>query len=119
MRPLRQAALQRSLGQLLAGDSGRRVCQYEVPGGGVCRDSSCEDLHLSRLAGDPTDTELAEFIHDALPQPWHGRCDVHGVKIALEGVRLRGGAQNIDEHAVAALTALGIPVSAHDDRTAL
>lgn len=30
-------------------DPAKRICQYEVPGGGVCRDAGCEDLHLSRL----------------------------------------------------------------------
>ncbi|KAJ7819384.1 hypothetical protein B0H14DRAFT_2836660 [Mycena olivaceomarginata] len=38
---------------LLATSSGldpdKRICQYEVPGGGVCRDAGCEDLHLNRV----------------------------------------------------------------------
>jgi len=30
-------------------DPGKKICQYEVPGGGVCRDELCEDVHLSRI----------------------------------------------------------------------
>ncbi|KAG1772426.1 hypothetical protein EDD22DRAFT_434033 [Suillus occidentalis] len=41
--------IHRALGQVSANDTGLRVCQYEVPGGGVCRDKNCNDLHLSRL----------------------------------------------------------------------
>jgi hypothetical protein len=29
----------------------KRVCQYEIPGGGACRDEKCEDVHLRRLMG--------------------------------------------------------------------
>ena len=29
----------------------KRICQYEVPGGGTCRDEGCDDMHLSRLQG--------------------------------------------------------------------
>jgi len=29
-------------------DPDRRICQFEIPGGGVCRDDKCEDLHLER-----------------------------------------------------------------------
>ena len=27
----------------------KRICRYEVPGGGTCRDEGCDDVHLSRL----------------------------------------------------------------------
>lgn len=38
-------------------DPSSRVCQYEVPGGGECRDKDCEDIHLSRLSSvEPTGT---------------------------------------------------------------
>lgn len=30
--------------------SSGRICQFEIPGGGVCRDSKCTDIHLSRFA---------------------------------------------------------------------
>ena len=26
----------------------RRVCRFEIPGGGVCRDDQCEDLHIEK-----------------------------------------------------------------------
>ncbi|KAG2129148.1 hypothetical protein DEU56DRAFT_818040 [Suillus clintonianus] len=56
LKPLKLASLQRALGQLNASDPGLRVCQYEVPGGGVCRDKGCNDLHLSRLVSEPSGT---------------------------------------------------------------
>lgn len=56
LKPLKLATLQRTLGQLTARNSGLRVCQYEVPGGGVCRDKDCNDLHLGRLASEPSGT---------------------------------------------------------------
>ncbi|KAJ7644213.1 hypothetical protein FB45DRAFT_291247 [Roridomyces roridus] len=37
--------------KLTALDPAKRICQYEVPGGGICRDAGCNDLHLSRLEG--------------------------------------------------------------------
>jgi len=45
LKPLRLIALSKRL------DPSKRICQYEVPGGGVCRDDGCEDVHLSRLEG--------------------------------------------------------------------
>ncbi|TFK74843.1 hypothetical protein BDN72DRAFT_832957 [Pluteus cervinus] len=30
-------------------DPSKQICQYEIPGGGECRDGGCTDLHLSRL----------------------------------------------------------------------
>jgi hypothetical protein len=30
-------------------DPTKRICQYEIPGGGVCRNDECEDVHLSRI----------------------------------------------------------------------
>ncbi|KAH7928425.1 hypothetical protein BV22DRAFT_206043 [Leucogyrophana mollusca] len=112
LKPLKQASLQRALGQLTAGDTGRRVCQYEVPGGGVCRDRDCTDLHLSRIASEPSDSDIAAYVHGALPHPWCGRCDVRAIEIALEGVRLRGGGiKDIDERVREALYGLGITVA--------
>lgn len=31
-------------------DPSKQICQYELPGGGVCRDAGCQDMHLSRIA---------------------------------------------------------------------
>jgi hypothetical protein len=30
-----------------------RICQFEVPGGGECRDEACSDIHLSPLQVEP------------------------------------------------------------------
>ena len=30
-----------------------RICQFEVPGGGECRDEACDDVHLSLLGVEP------------------------------------------------------------------
>jgi len=45
LKPLKLASLVKLL------DPFKRLCQYEVPGGGTCRDDGCEDVHLSRLEG--------------------------------------------------------------------
>lgn len=110
LKPLKLASLQRALGQASSSDSGVRVCQYEVPGGGVCRDKDCNDLHLSRLVSEPSDADVAAYVHGILPQPWRSRCDVRAIEIALERVRLGSKARNIDECVRSALSGLGIPV---------
>ena len=33
-----------------------RICQFEVPGGGECRDTTCGDIHLSQLQVEPNGT---------------------------------------------------------------
>lgn len=43
LQPLKLATAMKYL------DPSKRLCQYEVPGGGVCRDEGCNDVHLSRL----------------------------------------------------------------------
>jgi hypothetical protein len=45
LKPLKLASLVKLL------DPFKRLCQYEVPGGGTCRDDGCEDVHLSKLEG--------------------------------------------------------------------
>lgn len=42
VRSLKMVTLFKSL------DPDRRICQFEIPGGGVCRDDKCEDLHVER-----------------------------------------------------------------------
>jgi len=39
-----------------------RICQFEVPGGGECRDSACGDMHLSQLQVEPNDEETAQYL---------------------------------------------------------
>lgn len=48
LRPLRVAVLLREVG----GDPDKRLCQYEIPGGGICRDKTCSDLHIGDLQPD-------------------------------------------------------------------
>ncbi|TDL17244.1 hypothetical protein BD410DRAFT_794551 [Rickenella mellea] len=43
----------------------KRLCQYEVPGGGQCRDASCEELHVWEL--EPSDQDTAQFLAGAWP----------------------------------------------------
>lgn len=43
LKPLKLAIAFKTLDPL------KRICQYEVPGGGVCRDEGCDDVHLNRL----------------------------------------------------------------------
>lgn len=43
LQPLKLATVMKHL------DPSKQLCQYEVPGGGVCRDEGCDDVHLSRL----------------------------------------------------------------------
>ena len=33
-----------------------RICQFEVPGGGECRDSACGDMHLGQFLVEPNGT---------------------------------------------------------------
>ncbi|KAH7885307.1 hypothetical protein F5I97DRAFT_1367902 [Phlebopus sp. FC_14] len=110
LKVLKQAVQARALGQLMASNASLRVCQYEVPGGGVCRDIDCDELHLSRISSEPSDAELAAYVHSTLPEPWCRWCDVHAIEIALDGVRLRGGAKDADTRVREALAGLGIPI---------
>lgn len=47
LRPLRVAVVLRE-----TNDTGRRICQYEIPGGGLCRDKTCTDVHLADFEPD-------------------------------------------------------------------
>ncbi|KAH6907991.1 hypothetical protein BKA70DRAFT_288835 [Coprinopsis sp. MPI-PUGE-AT-0042] len=53
-------------------DPSKQICQFEVPGGGVCRDTSCEDLHLSRVDVsrlEPSDDDVAGYLCSIAPIP--------------------------------------------------
>ena len=63
------------------------------------------------VVGGLADTEVAAYLHENLPRPWSGRCDVRAIEIALEGVRLRGGATDVDGRVREALGGLGIPMT--------
>ncbi|PPQ78723.1 hypothetical protein CVT25_010726, partial [Psilocybe cyanescens] len=71
LKPLKLATMAKFL------DPHKRLCRYEVPGGGTCRDDGCENIHLSRLEGpnpmgtiEPNDEDTAEFLFNALPLSW-------------------------------------------------
>jgi len=53
----------------------RRLCQYEVPGGGTCRDDGCHDVHLSKLEGEmgtiePSDEDTAQYLFNVISDSW-------------------------------------------------
>ncbi|KAJ6585076.1 hypothetical protein B0H19DRAFT_1108058, partial [Mycena capillaripes] len=100
-------------------DPAKRICQYEVPGGGVCRDAGCEDVHLNRVgreggAGvvEPSDADTAEYLYNLLPSAWvseHG-ATIPRITAALEEARIKSTAPLVFEERVArALAALGPP----------
>ncbi|KAF9450571.1 hypothetical protein P691DRAFT_458231 [Macrolepiota fuliginosa MF-IS2] len=74
LQPLKLATVMKYL------DPSKRLCQYEVPGGGVCRDEGCDDVHLTRLpmgideeVAEPSDQETANFLLGAVPFEWQAR----------------------------------------------
>ncbi|KAI6027505.1 hypothetical protein BKA83DRAFT_4578002 [Pisolithus microcarpus] len=115
LKQMKQAILLRTLTEMTAGDAGIRVCPYEVPGGGTCRNDECEELHLSRISCEPSDAEVAAYVHSRLLSPWRGRCDARAIAIALERVRLRGGAGDLEADVMTALSELGMPATPASD----
>lgn len=97
LKPLKKAASFKAL------DPSKQICQYELPGGGVCRDEGCQDVHLSRgLDGanvddtEPSDEDTAEYLYDVLSSanddssPWFAqerRVVVDAIQGALQGLR--------------------------------
>ncbi|OCB88247.1 hypothetical protein A7U60_g4653 [Sanghuangporus baumii] len=61
LRPLKVAVASREVGD----GEGRRICQFEVPGGGVCADETCTDLHINDL--EPDDHEIARYLREVMP----------------------------------------------------
>jgi len=66
-----------------------RICQYEVPGGGECRDKSCEDLHWNLLEVEPNDDETAQYLC--------GDQNVAQMVQALQAARTRRPEASFDE----------------------
>ncbi|KDR82919.1 hypothetical protein GALMADRAFT_220915 [Galerina marginata CBS 339.88] len=71
LKPLKLAAMAKLL------DPFKRLCQYEIPAGGTCRDDGCEDMHLSRLVGttemgitEPSGDDTAEYLFNVMPGSW-------------------------------------------------
>ncbi|KAI0373745.1 hypothetical protein BV20DRAFT_673423 [Pilatotrama ljubarskyi] len=118
LEPLKQSAVMK----FLSSGSGR-ICQYEVPGGGECRDQNCEDVHLSRLSTvepsgrfyapvcrppftGPIDEDTAQFLCSSIPVgPRYG---VKAFRDALDVARLRHPTMSFDARVQEALSSLGL-----------
>jgi len=66
-----------------------RICQFEVPGGGECRDEACGDIHLSLLRVEPHDEEVARYVC--------GDRNVAQMVQALQATRTRRPEASFDE----------------------
>jgi len=66
-----------------------RICQFEVPGGGECRDEACGDIHLSLLQVEPHDEEVARYLC--------GNRNVAQMVQALQAARTRRPETSFDE----------------------
>ncbi|TFK40858.1 hypothetical protein BDQ12DRAFT_680167 [Crucibulum laeve] len=115
LRPLKLATSSRML------DPSKRICQYEVPGGGVCRDDHCEDLHLNRIMGsgtdvgsgvEPSDEETAEYLYNVMPSNWlttHNVSTSNIISALREARQVRKTPMVLDERVEQALSSLGSP----------
>ncbi|CAL1712719.1 unnamed protein product [Somion occarium] len=101
LKPLKLAATRKWLQE----NSSRCICQFEVPGGGECRDRTCEDIHPSKMSTiEPSET--AEYLCSAMPDG--SRITVQDVKAALEEVRRRHTTLDFDNRVKEALASLGL-----------
>ncbi|KAI0252381.1 hypothetical protein BJV78DRAFT_351394 [Lactifluus subvellereus] len=66
-----------------------RICQFEVPGCGECRDLGCGDMHLSQVQVEPNDDETARYLC--------GDPNVSEVVQALQAARTRRPEATFDE----------------------
>jgi len=106
LKPLKLATASKVL------DPTKQVCQYEVPGGGTCRDEECEDLHLISMGGvEPSDQDTAEFLCHVLPDLWLAKHNVSVAKVtvALQQANLKTPRPAFEERVTQALTKLGPP----------
>ncbi|CAL1712720.1 unnamed protein product [Somion occarium] len=74
LKPLKLAATRKWLQE----NSSRCICQFEVPGGGECRDRTCEDIHPSKMSTiEPSGTHLTSYAllltssSSLIPLPLH------------------------------------------------
>jgi len=68
-----------------------RICQFEVPGGGECRDRTCGDMHLNQFEMEPNDEETARYLCGNQDQ------DVAQIVRALQTARARRPEASFDE----------------------
>jgi len=94
----------------------RPICQYEIPGGGICRDAGCADVHLNLLTGhdgnggvEPSDQETAEYLADTLPVEWLAEHVVSPTKISstLRQIHIKNPQMVFEERVKEALNMLG------------
>ncbi|GAV99874.1 hypothetical protein LENED_001360 [Lentinula edodes] len=95
-----------TVSQLL--DPHKRVCQYEIPGGGICKDSDCEDFHMHRMGGasrglaivEPSDQDIANYLSKALSESWittYGDSLSSRIMTTLEDVRVNHPTITLEE----------------------
>ncbi|KAJ7695645.1 hypothetical protein B0H17DRAFT_1054978 [Mycena rosella] len=99
-------------------DPAKTICRFEVPGGGVCRDAGCKDLHLQRVGREsgedvvePSDDDTAEYLYGVLPAAWltkHG-VTVPGIAGALQQARDPSSGGVFEERVAQVLAGLGPP----------
>ncbi|KAF9019199.1 hypothetical protein BDZ89DRAFT_325132 [Hymenopellis radicata] len=80
----------------------KSICQYEIPGGGVCRDAKCKDIHLSRIQAtdgrvEPTDADTASFLSRSL------EIKLNKISSALKQVRAEHPTITLEERVARAL----------------
>ncbi|KAK0201809.1 hypothetical protein DFS33DRAFT_1023719 [Desarmillaria ectypa] len=85
-------------------DPFKRICQYEIPGGGICRDVGCEDVHPSRLSNqqsstghsvDPSDEDTGAYLCAVVAFPLG--VDASKIVGILKKLRLEHPAMVFDE----------------------
>ncbi|KAF9046614.1 hypothetical protein BJ165DRAFT_1404036 [Panaeolus papilionaceus] len=106
LQPLKFSAMSRSIDPL------KRLCQYEIPGPGICRDKGCEDIHLSKLETmEPDDNETADYVFRHLPHDWAKKHQVKSASAifqALQAVRQKNSeVASLDERVDQALQSIG------------
>lgn len=112
LQPLRLATISKLLDPL------KPICQYEVPGGGICRDAGCEDIHLNVITGhdgsggvEPSDQDTAEYLSNTLPADWFAEHVVSPSKImlTLRQIYVKNPKMSFEERVKEALIKLGGP----------
>ncbi|PCH39993.1 hypothetical protein WOLCODRAFT_162011 [Wolfiporia cocos MD-104 SS10] len=97
-------ALKMAHASYLLTDPNRRICQYEVPGGGECRDQQCEDIHLSRApSAEPSDDEISRYLYALAVLSRGPKYSIEDLKATLQETRQRDPMKSFDDRISAAL----------------
>lgn len=108
LRSLKMATLFKNL------DPERRICRFEIPGGGACRDDKCEDLHIDKELEtlEPSDDDTAQYVSEAFPTSKRDQQPrtATEVKNALREIRMRQETKELgfEDRVSAALSMLGV-----------